>query len=265
MGTKLNFLLDELLFKLSNSIGKGPELTNEEYELLLKNLHKIKPDKTREYQARVIEWLCSMRGKTIRCPEELGKRPQLGDCLEWHLGLNRNNSMLGDLLGLELKSWDGTTNFSIVTYSVEKDMKNFLRLANINQFLCGEKEGSTCTDNVCNDPNHVLFRNETLYCGQPNRLGKVKFEIRDHSFVWFLLQNGRWIEIARKSLTEMFQKYSQGLLVVLRKGKRKDKQLMIKDVYHVPYTEVELGELIRNGIAHFEIRYKKAKSKGEMG
>ncbi len=217
--------MQALLERLQASIGQDPNLNNEEYDFLIKNIRSINQDKILDYQVRVIEWLCKMKGKVLECPNRLGKNTHLGDCLEWHIGLNRNNSLLGDLLGIELKSWDGSSNFSIVTYSIEKDLKNHFGLSNINQLLCGEKLGSPCTNETCNDSRHVLFRNETLYCGKENRLKRVKFDIVDNHFVWFVREKSEYKEIARKNLNFLLQKYVNGFVSVLREGKRKEKKI----------------------------------------
>ena len=258
----MNNTLTSIVEKMISSIGQGPIITNEEYTQLMANIDFLDKTKIEDYQIACIMWLLNNKGNNMACPQILGNNPQLGDCLEWYLGLHRNNSGLGDLLGLELKSWDGRTPFSFITYSAEKELKEFYEVNNINHILCGEKHGSLCSSQSCFDNRHVFYRNESIYYNTENKLKKMKFTINDRNFIqWITFNNNSWHLVGEKNIHSMLVKYRRGLLVVTRTGIRKEKSFIIDDVYYVPLNEKKIIDLIRTEKIYYEIRYKKDKKK----
>ncbi len=258
--------LKEIFSNLLTNIGKGSKTSNENYKFIMENLPQIPEYMRIDFQAEVVKYLLSLKSQTIFCPREYidqDKNAHIGEYFEYYIGLSQNPVELGDLLGLEMKVWAGKSQLSIKTYSVEKDLEEFVG-SKMSEILCAkDKTGTHCTGKECRDPKHILKMSEGIAYDNPNVLGKLKYNIDDkNNLRWFLKRNSDWSKFASTNILEKLQKYHDGLLLVIINGERSEKKCQLQDIFYIPITPMELVLLIKENKVNYEIRYRKDKHNG---
>ncbi|MDH5401960.1 MAG: hypothetical protein OEY49_05660, partial [Candidatus Heimdallarchaeota archaeon] len=210
----------------------------------------------------------SHMNNTIECDNSLigHGNPHFGDCFEYILGFHRNPLKIGDLLGLELKIWGKKSQLSIFTYSAEKELSQISNTPT-NDYLCAkQKKGSKCTSAICIEPNrHIIKMNEGICYDLPNRLNKLKYNIDDAGVLhWSYRENvnKEWQEFSNLDINQKLVKYNHGLLLASISGERKDRKFKFTKLYYIPMSPNSIIEIIKDGNANYEMRYKKDKING---
>lgn len=243
--------LQPLYNQLLNAIGSGNPVTRDVYESLMNNLDQIPDAQIWEYRRAVVAHLLTMVGT----PYTYNQNLHPGDVIEESIiGIPReNNVKIGDLLGLELKSFSGRSPLSLTSFSCVSDLVNQVPGANgvwdvvwfpthVNH--AGRQRGGT----------YHLRANENIRHDEPNEFDNLRLRVEGNSMVW-RRQPGDLL-LKEETLESLFDKFTNGILILDIDGTRADRQFTINQIYYVQdFTPQGIGQHFMDNNIKFEIRY----------
>lgn len=246
-------LYDSLL----SGLGQSPQISESDYCWLMENSHFITPSEKANYVTRIVRFLRENHSCLVPDVENYNE----GDRIEHWLGIPRNNSPIGDLFGLELKSWNGKTDIRFKTSTtIFPAAKNRMQIGGVDGWNIGDrledyifypkfhhpnlsdqerKHRSRELSEAAKDrrPLFLLKTGDNFRNGVPNQWGRVRLDVNDDDEIQLRVRSGlgRWmLSEFRWPLREVFQKFERGLVIVQRKLFN-DRALVLQS------TEVLLG------------------------
>jgi len=250
---RAQLLYDSLLA----GIGQSPQITQDDYCWLMENSQFITPTQKANYVTRIVQFLRQNHSQIV--PDVAGYNE--GDRIEHWLGIPRNNSPIGDLFGLELKSWNGNTSMRFkTTTTIFPAAKNRMQIGGVGGWQIGDRLeeyifypkfqhrdlsteerkqrraelGLRAKDRR---PLFLLKTGDKFRNGMPNSWGRVRLDVNSDDEIQVNVRSGRgrWmLSDYRWSLRQVFQKFERGLIIVQRKM-FDDRTLVLQS------TEVLLG------------------------
>jgi hypothetical protein len=236
---------------LVNAIGADESVNLESYDLLCNHLSLIPDERVRNYREQVVEHLLSLRGQEIENPYNLHP----GDHLEEYIiGIPRaNNSKTGDLLGLELKTFTGSSPLTLTSFSCVKELVD--NVPNADNMW----DVVWFPTHVNHDPSvsletHHLRANENLLEGTANRLGRVSLNAEIFDMEWEMLSNNRVIKT--ECHEDLFIKFRDGLILLDITGTKNAPFYRINAIYHDSnFNPQGIAQHFRVQNIKFEIRF----------
>jgi hypothetical protein len=201
-----------------------------------------------------------------------------GDRLEYWLGIPRNTSEIGDLFGIELKSWNGNTSIRFkATTRILSAAAERMRQAGWNTgpgvgrtiYYPAHHNGMDQTQSFMRrDPFFIAKTGDRFFNGVPNQWGRLRLTVNDENRLLIHVRSGRgpWMQLTLElSLEQMFSKYRRGLVVVQTR-RFQNGSLFLQS------TEVLLGvnttwciDQFRNGTMCLELRLKNRNNPKDPG
>lgn len=250
--------LEPLYNQLLGAIGTGVPVSTDVYNSVMQNLSLIPNQRVIEYQRAVVTHLLSMVGVPYQSPDNLHP----GDVIEEEiLGIpRRNNVKIGDLLGLELKSFSGSSPLSLTSFSCVKEI-----IDNLNSMRSQTQTVLDTWDvvwfpthknhhNQTSRPTHHLWANENFRSNQLGRFSNLTLRVDAGNMVWSK-QPGNDV-VKTESLDSLFDKFSQGILLLDITGTMSSPNFTINGIYYAPdFNPQGIAQYFVNGDIKFEIRY----------
>ena len=236
---------------LVDAIDDEDSVDLESYDMICNNLSVIPNDRIRYYRERVMEQLLSLQGCEIENPYNLHP----GDHLEEYIiGIPRaNNAKIGDLLGLEMKTFTGSSPLTLTSFSCIREL--VANVPNADDMW----DVVWFPTHVNHDPTvsletHHLRANENLLQGTPNSLGRVSLNADICEMQWEILSENRIIK--SENYEDLFIKFRDGLILLDITGTKNAPSYTINAIYYDSnFNPQGIAQHFRDENIKFEIRF----------
>ena len=251
-GSEFNWqTLQPFYHELLNAVGSGNTVSQNVYNSLMENLEIIPRAAVLEYRRAVVDHLLSLVGTPYLSPQNLHP----GDIIEESiLGIpRRNNTHIGDLLGLELKSFSGSSPLTLTSFSCVRELVSQIDSAsNIWDVVWFPTHQNH--HNQTPSATHHLRANENLRHNTPGFFDNLLLGAFGDRMEWRFNPGGQ--QLMSRSLDEMFVKFNDGLLLLDITGTKSSESFTINGIYFAEdFTPNGIGQHFIDENIKFEIRY----------
>jgi hypothetical protein len=251
---------------LCDGIGVGPQIEARDYNWLMGHATLVSPEDRAEYVTRVVRFLRLNHSQSI--PDVEGYNE--GDRVEHWIGIPRNNSPVGDLYGIELKTLNfKATYLRFTTCSILTRARDRLIEADwpipvpIQNYVYFPRHQDHIDQQITNPRGHrppfISFNGENLFCNQPNRWGRLRLHLEGHELSIRVRGAGlgRWLNCQDTlDMCDYFSKFQRGTILVFRHGRSgRRNNLLHTEVISQLNTDYLLQMLETNQL-YMEIRLK---------